>query len=75
MVLSEDNVKSFLDELLILTKKYGIEIGGCGCCQSPWLTPIRDSEDRIKHTPLKYTVKEMIVDDILYADDLTLVYE
>ena len=32
-----DRLNQFLKELSILTQKYGIEIGGCGCCGSPWL--------------------------------------
>lgn len=30
--------KKFLKELTALTRAYGIGIGGCGCCGSPWLT-------------------------------------
>lgn len=35
-----DNEKliEFLTELTKLTDKYGFEIGGCGCCNSPWVT-------------------------------------
>lgn len=29
--------KQFLEELGKLTKKYNIEIRGCGCCGSPYL--------------------------------------
>lgn len=35
--LTEGEVDSFLEELSELTKRYGIEICGCGCCGSPWL--------------------------------------
>lgn len=28
---------AFLEELTALTHKYGIQIRGCGCCDSPWL--------------------------------------
>lgn len=31
------NLQGFLTELGELSKKYGIEIGGCGCCGSPYL--------------------------------------
>lgn len=32
-----EKVTEFLTELTELTKKYGIQIAGCGCCGSPWL--------------------------------------
>lgn len=34
------NLKEYLDELSALTQKYGLEIGGCGCCGSPWVEEI-----------------------------------
>ena len=37
--------KEFLVELSKLTKKYDIEIGGCGCCDSPYLTNTKTKED------------------------------
>lgn len=30
-------MEEFLEELTELSKKYGIGIGGCGCCGSPFL--------------------------------------
>ena len=33
----EDREAVFLDELADLSKKYGIVIGSCGCCESPWV--------------------------------------
>lgn len=30
-------MEDFLKELTILSKKYNITIGACGCCNSPWL--------------------------------------
>lgn len=37
--MTEEEVKerAFLLELRDLTRKYGISIEGCGCCDSPWL--------------------------------------
>lgn len=37
---------NFLKELTILTQKYNVEIGGCGCCGSPWLL---DTEGTLGH--------------------------
>lgn len=38
----EKNVENFLMELTKLTKTYGIIIGGCGCCGSPYLISVED---------------------------------
>ena len=46
----ESKLDKFLEELSALTKKYGIEIGGCGCCGSPWVT----SDDRDGGVRLEY---------------------
>lgn len=32
-----ERLQAFLKELAKLTEEYGFEIGGCGCCGSPWL--------------------------------------
>lgn len=47
-----DNEKliGFLTELTKLTDKYGFEIGGCGCCGSPWVT----SDDKDGGVELTY---------------------
>ena len=37
----EDNnydKEGFLRELTELSRKYGLYIGGCGCCGSPWVS-------------------------------------
>jgi len=39
-----NNVEQFLQELSALTRKYKIEIGGCGCCDSPYLTDLLENE-------------------------------
>ncbi len=35
--MDEAVVKDFLRELAALTNRYGIAVGGCGCCDSPYL--------------------------------------
>ena len=32
-----ERLENFLKELAELTQKYNIEIGGCGCCGSPYI--------------------------------------
>lgn len=39
------NMQNFLDDLAEITKKYGIEICGCGCCGSPWLRDMNQNRD------------------------------
>lgn len=38
-----ERVKAFLKELAELTKKYGLSIGGCGCCGSPWIWDLQNN--------------------------------
>jgi hypothetical protein len=50
-IMSETDSKErlkveFLLELRELTRKYGISIGGCGCCGSPWLDEDADISDK-----------------------------
>lgn len=35
--LTQDQVDQFLKELTELTIKHKVQIGGCGCCGSPYL--------------------------------------
>lgn len=37
------DLQGFLTELGELSKRYGIEIGGCGCCGSPYLDYIDEN--------------------------------
>ncbi len=37
--------KTFMDGLLKLTRETGLIIGGCGCCNSPWLAPPYEGQD------------------------------
>jgi hypothetical protein len=32
----EEREAAFVVALTALTKQYGVAIGGCGCCGSPW---------------------------------------
>ena len=46
-----NRLELFLKELAELTKKYGLVIGGCGCCGSPW---IEDLEQKNYINNLRY---------------------
>jgi len=54
--VQERRVRTFLDELTELTKKYQIEIGGCGCCGSPFLVFL-DEEPHPRINASHYTVE------------------
>lgn len=52
----EKDIQGFLEELSSLTMRYGIAIGGCGCCGSPYLMD-RDGATEInglQHDELKW---------------------
>lgn len=34
----------FLKELTALTHKYGLQIAGCGCCESPWVVATQEGD-------------------------------
>ena len=58
-----NNLKEFLTELNELTKKHAIEIGSCGCCNSPYLLRLGEEFQVIADT-LKFNreTKEYSVD-------------
>lgn len=39
-----DKKEAFLNELNELSKKYGLFIGGCGCCGSPFVVDEKGEE-------------------------------
>ena len=40
----QERYREFLKGLVKLTKKTGLVIDGCGCCGSPWLANLDDSD-------------------------------
>lgn len=54
MELNDTNTKDFLTELTELTIKHGIAIAGCGCCGSPYLTPLAEGEEQGSYQFNKY---------------------
>ena len=62
------DIEGFLTELTELTLKYGVTIGGCGCCGSPYLTDINGDTE----------INGMQHDELTWVDDhyeLKNVYE
>lgn len=46
--LTQDQVDQFLKELTELTIKHKVQIGGCGCCGSPYLgSPEEEGEYKV----------------------------
>jgi hypothetical protein len=37
-------LEAFIEGLTELTKKYGLSIGGCGCCGSPWIRDLQNDD-------------------------------
>ena len=37
---AKNNLRNFLENLARLSRQYGLEIGGCGDCGSPWVAPM-----------------------------------
>lgn len=40
-----EKLVELLDDLAQVYKKHGVGIGGCGCCDSPYIYPLEDLED------------------------------
>ncbi len=53
----EDREIDFLKRLTKLTQETGIEIRGCGCCGSPFLSPLTEKEH---HERSKYIYEEKV---------------
>lgn len=39
-----DRIKIFLAELTLLSRKHGLAIEGCGCCESPYIVEAKKVE-------------------------------
>jgi hypothetical protein len=48
-MLTKEQIEAFLTELTELSRKYGITIGGCGCCGSPSLDELSEKEKNGKY--------------------------
>ena len=58
-MVESEKLNNFLEELSALSNKYGLVIGGCGCCGSPWIEGINSNEsyDDLSFEEGKYRVK------------------
>ena len=43
----DERIEAFVCGLSELTKRYGLAVGGCGCCGSPFLENLMDSDDNL----------------------------
>ena len=58
-----DAEQAFLNDLTELTKKHKIEIGGCGCCGSPWLTAKEDI-----HQHGRYIINKSYTQQVVFVE-------
>lgn len=68
--MNKEKVVEFLTELTRLTDKYGIEIGGCGCCGSPWIINVnnnRESFDNLDYDTNKGVYSVFSSDGYIYG--------
>lgn len=40
----DENLRNFIIELEALSRKYKLQISGCGCCSSPSIDPLEEDE-------------------------------
>ena len=57
----ERDEAGFLKELTEVSKKYGLVIGGCGCCGSPFIVDIKKNKDYLD-APLEVCEYQVIGD-------------
>jgi hypothetical protein len=62
----DSNVKQFILELEQLTRKYKLQIAGCGCCGSPFI-----AEADVSRPDSGYTIRELDGLNWLTPDDGT----
>lgn len=60
--LDADQVKNFVRELSKISRKHKIKIGGCGCCGSPFLSPMEKDDGR-------YEVDSKAFDELKWKRD------
>lgn len=68
----QKDVEGFLKELTELTHKYGIQIGGCGCCGSPYLLELNSGNTAVnglQHDELTWTEEGYVMNSIYQADE------
>lgn len=46
-----DRLRMFLSELAVLRQEYGLEVGGCGECGSPWVRDVDVNDNGSLHGP------------------------
>lgn len=47
--IPKEKVQAFLDDLTKLSREYRLQIGGCGCCGSPWIINIKGGKDAYRY--------------------------
>lgn len=62
----QKNIEGFLEKLSELSLSYGITIGGCGCCGSPYLTDINGETEinGLQHDELTWEDNHYILKNV-----------
>lgn len=51
--VDSQRLTSFLEELTLISRKYRIQIQGCGCCGSPWVAALEDKQENYRYTVMQ----------------------
>jgi hypothetical protein len=60
--MTPEQIAAFLADLTELSRKHGIVIGGCGCCDSPNLSPLDTAEEEARRCMANPYLAESITD-------------
>lgn len=58
----EERLELFQKDLQNLFKKHGVVIGGCGCCDSPYLE-LTDNDERIEQAATQWHKQDFYTDE------------
>ena len=47
--MDHEKTLRFLRALTALAHEYGLKIGGCGCCDSPWVKPLAEGDEHLAY--------------------------
>jgi hypothetical protein len=66
---TKKKVEAFLEELTKLSKKHGLVISGCGCCESPYVMKMKNSQGQYCAAIHDGTDYDCVADDLIWTAD------